>query len=56
MRGLETNPPASGFRAQDLWPTVGAVGSGERRSGTGVLGGWAGGLDSPKGGGRICRQ
>ena len=44
---LETDPPASGFGNRDPWPTRGAVGSGERRSGTGGLGGWAGGLDSP---------
>ena len=47
MRGLETNPPASGCRARDLRLTVGAVGSGERRSGTVGLGGWLGGLDNP---------
>ena len=47
MRGLETNPPASGFRAQDLWPIVGAVGSSERWSGMVGLGGWSGGLDNP---------
>ena len=47
-RELETDPPASGFGTRDPRPTVGAVGSGERRSGTGGLGGWAGGLDSPK--------
>ena len=47
MRELETNPPALGFGTRDPRPTVGAVRSGERRSGTGGLGGWAGGLDSP---------
>ena len=44
MRELETNPPALGFGTRDPRPTVGIVGSGERRSGTGELGG---GLDSP---------
>ena len=44
MRELETDPPASDFGAQDPWPTAGAIGSGERRSGTGR---WSGGLDSP---------
>ena len=44
MRELETNPPALGFGTRDPQPTVGGVGSGERRSGTGGLGG---GLDSP---------
>ena len=44
MRGLETNPPVSGFRAQDPWLTVGVVGLGERRLG---MVGWSGGLDNP---------
>ena len=47
MRGLKTDLPASGFGAQRLRPTIGAIGSGERRSGTGGLGKWPGGLDSP---------
>ena len=47
MRELETDPPALGFGTQDPRPTVGAVGSGERQSGTGGLGEWPGGLDSP---------
>ena len=47
MRELKTDPPASGFGARDPRPTAEAVGSGERRSGTGGLGGWPGGLDNP---------
>ena len=46
-RGLKTDLPASGFGTRDLQPTTGAIGSGERRSGMGELGGWPGGLDSP---------
>ena len=45
-RELETNPPTSGFGARDLHSTAGVVRSGERRSGTGGLGRWPGGLDS----------
>ena len=45
MRGLETDPPVSGFGARDPQPTARAVGSGECRSGTGE---WPGGLDSPR--------
>ena len=45
-RELETDPLASGFGAWDPHSTVGVVGSGERRSGTGGLGRWPGGLDS----------
>ena len=46
-RGLETDPPALSFRAQDLQPTTGTIESGERQSGAGKLGEWSGGLDNP---------
>ena len=46
-RGLETDPPALSFGAQDPCLTAKAVGMGERRSSTGELGEWPGGLDNP---------